>query len=384
MKKYFLYLTFLFLYSCSNNKSNIDYDCKTINVDLDITNQKEFTDFFELKNIIKLETSSNHLIGQISKVISYKNKFYLQNSSPFQGVFIFDTTGTLISDLKQTGKGPGEFVFISDISVNKYSDQLEVYDRGKQKFIQYDLLGNYLNEFKFDFYFNSFYSISENIKAITVANEKVEFNSQTYNSNFYIIKDLNKIIYNDLPIIFEDLNLFQNNFSQYQDSALLYMPLDNYIYNITMDYKLMPRYFIDFGDRNLNMKNINTKDMYKIIPQIRESDAATFISGYWEFNSHIVFRFLYQKKLNLCYYDKVKNKSFVFNDLGNTLFSSFLNEPIFIMNNELSFLINAQTVIDFFNDKKNIKFKEKFKRLYEKSLELDELSNPLILSFSYK
>ena len=63
-------------------------------------------------------------------------------------VFIFEHNGKFLSKIKSIGKGPGEYIHISDIDINEKDQELYILDWDGGKICNYDLKGNFLRDIK--------------------------------------------------------------------------------------------------------------------------------------------------------------------------------------------------------------------------------------------
>ena len=139
MKYSLLFLLILFI-SCNQQKSGNVFE--TIEIDLD---DKELicseSAAFDSCSIVQLEVTENSLLGDIAKVVCIKDRIYILSMMD-PTLFIFDKSGKFISKLN-TGKGPGEIIFVSDIVV--HNDTLLILDNYRV-IKSYDLDGNYIEE----------------------------------------------------------------------------------------------------------------------------------------------------------------------------------------------------------------------------------------------
>lgn len=107
-----------------------------------------FDHFYHLKEVIPLETTDSSVMGDIMKVISAKGRIFV---APWNGksIFIFDRSGKYLSRIDKEGRGPGEYLKISDFMVTEEPEEIVVYAReGKLNFYDWD--GNFLRDSKQD------------------------------------------------------------------------------------------------------------------------------------------------------------------------------------------------------------------------------------------
>ena len=82
------------------------------------------------------------VMGVPKRVIGYNNKFYIQEEK-FDRVFILDESGKCINKIANKGRGPKEYLSISNIDINKVTDELVIVDGLSNRLFLYDLDGNF-------------------------------------------------------------------------------------------------------------------------------------------------------------------------------------------------------------------------------------------------
>lgn len=136
---------------CSNRKVSSD----TMKRSLDNEPQKivvsnilesfPFDELIDSVRYIPLQSIKGDIfIGNIEKVISLNDRFYVLDTKTARGLFCFDMNGRHLFSLNQRGNGPGEFVSISDFDVNEDLKQIYVYDEGNGRMSLFNLDGDYL------------------------------------------------------------------------------------------------------------------------------------------------------------------------------------------------------------------------------------------------
>jgi len=134
MKNLFLALfAILILFcSCSNNTGNTPIiDVKAALGKGVIRNASEF-----IKDIryIPLETGPNSMVGNIVKVIVEDNKIYISDNRGV--VSIFDMNGRLLNTLNKRGRGPKEYLRITDYTVSPIGSMFILSER--DGIVEYD------------------------------------------------------------------------------------------------------------------------------------------------------------------------------------------------------------------------------------------------------
>ncbi len=135
MKKKLVLISILFiLISCESDRFNKSKNLIDIHFD-EIPIYKKDTSVVKKIRYIPLETDKDVLITQIDKILFVNEHFYILDS-PQKTIFIFDNKGSFINRIHRIGKGPGEYVKITDFDIDK-NNCIYVYDNISSKILKY-------------------------------------------------------------------------------------------------------------------------------------------------------------------------------------------------------------------------------------------------------
>lgn len=124
----FCFLNLVFL-SCTNNKSNklLFENIETIeNIDTLITQVR----YVPLKGI------GDEYLGSIDRIVYRGGKIYVLDVLVSQKIMVFDSNGFFLYQINRKGKGPGEYLSITDFDVDS-NGNVYVFDNGSLKLIKY-------------------------------------------------------------------------------------------------------------------------------------------------------------------------------------------------------------------------------------------------------
>jgi len=93
---------------------------------------------------IRLKTPAGIAVGNIYSSVTTLSKLVIADET--SSVFIFSNTGEYISHFNHLGRGPGEYISISDIAYNERNQQIAIANDGGKKIMLYDQQGNCINE----------------------------------------------------------------------------------------------------------------------------------------------------------------------------------------------------------------------------------------------
>ncbi|WP_280751868.1 MULTISPECIES: 6-bladed beta-propeller [unclassified Parabacteroides] len=136
---------------------NVPLDTKVIKVDL--ANEYKGVKFPKTNNfmrVLRLEDNDEHPIGQVSKVIADNKKIYLLDKLKANALFVYSQEGLLLHVIDKKGQGPGEFSRPDDFDVEKKTGNIIIMDASQKKFIVYSPKGEFIREFKYDFFASKF------------------------------------------------------------------------------------------------------------------------------------------------------------------------------------------------------------------------------------
>lgn len=111
-----------------------------------IKSSSEFKDIFVSVDSIELKVDKTHLIGQIKSVKFFDNGNIVVCDDVGHNLLLFSKKGDFLRTIGGIGKGPGEFIRLSDIDVDA-DDNLLVLDNALCRVLKYNSNGDFLNSF---------------------------------------------------------------------------------------------------------------------------------------------------------------------------------------------------------------------------------------------
>lgn len=148
---YFLVLVFLLFNSCDRNKrhqikleSNID--TKIVKFDDISPTTIQASSILDSLEFIILNSDKAGFIYDIDKVILHNNEIYVLDSRQHM-ILVFDSEGTFLRKIAKLGRGPGEYPFLSDFTLQNNT----ILILNRDIVYKYDLLGNFIESITLDF-----------------------------------------------------------------------------------------------------------------------------------------------------------------------------------------------------------------------------------------
>jgi hypothetical protein len=100
--------------------------------------------FKSVKSVI-LESSENSILGSISSLQTHKDLIIILDKVVSKGIFVFDKSGKYLYKIGRNGPGPGEFIEVSDFTLDTQNEKIFVLDNQRQLINVFHLLtGDYV------------------------------------------------------------------------------------------------------------------------------------------------------------------------------------------------------------------------------------------------
>jgi len=292
----FVLMSISLLYSCrSQNSSKVE---NIIKIDNSLFREISFDQLVDQVSFTPLETNATTLIGSTQKLELYKEDLFLMDGFSSNSVFIFNNEGKLINKISSNGKGPGEYVQLWDIAIDRFNEELLIVDRGGKKILHFDTNGNYKHETALDFYPESIGFVDSNTYLFKTFDKKDPIIITTNNEggNKKIIKRW-----------FVEFNLqLWNQFSCFDNEQKFILYLNDTIFKAEKS-NCLPHYIVNFSDLTMdNTKLMEMKDWANINHRIGyvPKQLAGGIDLFCENDNILIIRF--QRKGNSCIYIKLK------------------------------------------------------------------------------
>ena len=125
--KFLIVILFCFVYSCKINGSELSKR-DSILIDIDVTKENvvNYSDYFRTAKTIILETKKESLIGSITKCIAFDEKLFILDAYVAKALLVFDIDGKFIQQIGNIGRGPGEYQYIKDFTINEENKELYI------------------------------------------------------------------------------------------------------------------------------------------------------------------------------------------------------------------------------------------------------------------
>ncbi len=382
IKKYIFLLVIIALLSCNKNNEFIENsNCSNVTIhDIKKYNILKYSDLFDSIRLVKLETSDQCLIGNINRIVNYKNKFYILDRQIAKALFVFNDCGKFCGRIGKIGKGPGEYINPDYFHIDPISEEILIYDRFKNEIISYNINGNFKNTQKLKNRIDAFSTINSEYLALYF--------------NYYGNEDIKNLPKHNLHIInrkgkvqFESFNRsdskipnieYSNSFFCNEEDVLFNPSFENRIFAIDSN-RISVKYRFDFGSKSISNEFLESivksekskKDVYEKI----ENSEKVYIHSFLETNNYLVLTVSIKKVLCNIFYSKItgvlKYANVYLNDMYGIIPGSHNLYRSSSENTILSYFIPSDVPLDYYKQllKKELEEKDYIREEYLRNIE---------------
>jgi len=376
-----LIVTLIVFCLCRCSKEEIEGDVLSIKLDYshNTDNSELLTDdYFNNRQIIKLETTDESFISQISRLIIFDDKYFIFDHRTFS-IHIFDKTGKFLYKIKRIGRGPGEYIQLTDFTIDAINKNIVLLCDIPNCIIYLDIEGNFIKQEKkkqYDHYLSS--DNNALYFASFLMDEKdsyINVKNGNSHSEFLPIDEylINKDFYGPHPNIVKSDNIY------------FFKAYDNCVYELR-ENNVFQKYIIDFGNKSIDKSFVEENVLEDILIHSSENDLICRINDFRESDDYIVFttwpytKIVIYNKLNKTL--KLTSK-FYDPEIGLNLYNFIGHDG---SGRNMIFVVSSTTFInDLINNKnKKIEKSKLFLEMREIAANMDENENPILFSYGLK
>lgn len=341
MKRYSGFAIYLFitLLSCGDNidKVAVSNEIFVLDNKLQSINTSEFIEDIQF---IPLQTVSEGLLGEITKIIKTGDKYFILDSEVAKKIFVFDLMGNFLYTIGTPGRGPGEFMNPTDFCIDEDRGFLVIVDP-YFKLIKTDLEGNFIMEKSLPQdcrYIDEVMSFEGFIYASTGLN--------TLNERKYKIirfdNDLNPVgwllPYSD-PLPFQPE--FNSNF-HINGNELFFIGSYNYVFYRLYNNEFVPYYLLNFSGKEVQINEIDLAGTFR--------KNKSFIMGRLVSGTNLIYTWIWDEgKFYNGFFIKESNEWIVTSNIIND--SHFFSPPMAYKDGRFISTINSVVFDELFPQK---------------------------------
>lgn len=308
-----LVIMWLLMVACTQSQPRAPHPIESIPVELEKAITLDLSFPFEKITYTLLSNADSFLIGDVDKIKISENNLYLITSNR---VLCFDIqNGSPLFHLSHQGKGPGEYLSLSDIWIDPTSRAIELLDRNGKKIQRYTSQGVWLSEIKIPTSPFAFYKFSAN-DYLLYHNNQISDKSDCLLIHYAASTE--KIKESFFPIDKQLGNYFfvleATNFSPNAEGGCSFFTCSSRIlFRITTNWKAIPLYILDFGKNQPPEAFLqrNYIDIADFATQAAQKGYVYFITNLTENKTHLFFSFKKEQKDYWGIYTKKNKKLFI-------------------------------------------------------------------------
>ena len=231
------------LFGCSRVKDEELY----IDIDVKKLSSRTFDDYIDHVELLQLEMHQEALIRSVSKVVDYNGFLFIQNST--RGLYVFDSQGKYVRSIGAIGVGPGEFLYIADFQINRFTGNIEILEPlGKVKI--FSIEGEYLGYYGTRFQEVSYFKLLDE--------DRVLFSHNSMVPTLNIYSRFKDSIVKSFFDFSEDFSIFRplrtdSHYYLFDKEVMVHHGYTNTIYRLDGDTLIPVRNF-DFGIETFNIE----------------------------------------------------------------------------------------------------------------------------------
>lgn len=294
---------FVLIISCQP-KEKVKRDIEQVTIAFEFESKYKTESLFDLIEIIPLPDEP--LLGKVQKILFSKDRWYLLDQSA-QNIKIYEKSGRYLSSFGTKGGGPGEYSYLSDISIK--GDTIFLVDEQSFRYFFFSLAGQYLGERQQEFYTDELDFLGSKEVAYSPSNITLADTRSVHDDMTLVISSGDQVMsYFPYRDNHDDVGL-PEMISIYKDSIYYLQPLANQLHLLDAGVDHKSTFFLDFGNNNWPFSSEEIAEMAtdEVEAIFRESEVLTVLHGLAFSNHHF---FLTALKTKARYIDEAGREDF--------------------------------------------------------------------------
>lgn len=279
-----------------------------------------YSDIYDSLLFVKLETTSEALVGRVSKVEVLKDGSFLIFDNANAGIFVFSSNGTFSNCIGHRGNGEKEYLTPEDVVYDLYNDEVIVWDYNKMHLMFFHTNGEYIRKIKLPWRIGTLQVLDKEHLAVFM-NHRDDID-HGYGCNIKVLDRNGVLLSEGLPYN-EQLGAFRpackTAFSTYNNMLYCNPPYSSVIYEVKKD-SVFPRYSLDFGNHAIPKEWFGHMDNREMNKRLRKNPDLAYCVLFHETANYFLLNIVKDKLVNMGLYPKQGNGegqciSFLFNDM---------------------------------------------------------------------
>jgi hypothetical protein len=307
LKYHFLFFISITFFSCEDKKVAENGNKTEETHIIDLTSLKKEDEALsppvQSVNLLPIKMDTSHLIAHIDKIFYHQHKLFVIDSK-MKSINVLDTLGNFLYKIGNIGEGPGEYVSIHGITMNKEKEELLLFSMEKRKMIKYALDGRFLEEKDIPLFIYDF---------LVLPNEEViaylNYNGVEKNNHNLLMLDKNYNIQEKrFPFNYKDYLSFSfsGGISPINDGFLYASALSDTIFQYSSK-QFFPKYILKFEGQEIPSEyKVSASKKMDFIR--RNLGVVSYINnGFVKLNQFLFLPYNEKSKLKFLIYDEYKH-----------------------------------------------------------------------------
>jgi len=326
-----------------------DYQVISVNFEDYLYSESMSEKILSSTHFVQLETNENCLIGEIKEIVVLPERIFVLDEDKSRAVFIFDAQGKWINTISRYGRGPDEYMEVTNIFFDDDAQLLNLVCRFDQKIMMFDINGELVRQQKLPGLFKQVAKTNFGY----VANAKTNKAPPQLTSSVIWLSTDFKIQHQAFPISDEWHGISINSateFAEYRNELYYFPSLSNYVYRLTRD-SLVTAYKYDFGRQNFP-EDWKTPDCFVPPMRINIWDRQRHISGletFKETDQYLICVVLFDGSYKIVFYCKTSETVETFYLLSNPFALVDFGKVSKITDNYIITIVDAESVLEVMN-----------------------------------
>lgn len=326
--KYLALLLIFFVFISCNNKNSLKKNYSTIDFENSISKDLYLSEISDSLRFILLEYDKENLVGNI---INYKiTKDYIFIVDAQQKLFVFDKDGKLISTIFFRGRGPAEYNYIEDFTIDPDQNHVFILDPSSFKILKYTINGEFIKNFPIKFGNAAHISYLDDDKYCIYQSSRFSadnFNLFITDSSFNTISEIS--YHGERDFVKSLPYLMTIQWYSFSNNVFYKEAFQDTIFKINSGGNIKPHILLDFGDKSMPEKYFTSTKYYQMgsdnfyqLTNILESDKYIFLEIYYENKRNY---YLYEKEESGTLYKLDTDQFFINDDVDLNFWPSFID-----------------------------------------------------------
>jgi hypothetical protein len=381
---FFCYIVAIFL-GCKTDKKDTTkiLDSSEFDIPLkekDLNAIKKFTDFFCAPQILSLKTPDSIFISSVSKIIFYKNRFFLLDKK-FSNLTCFDKNGNFLMQYGRIGLGAKEFKAITDFDIDSVKNQVVIFSNEDESLYYYLLDNGAFIKKKYIGFYGGAFALLPFDQIMLYARYTINKKILGYN---IIVIDSNKNIVNKFLPFNSKFSPFGWSFTGFLNKSNNQIYFTDAFNDSVFSYQNKQFSVVTHIDINSDSIQTNRLDHKKLFTSkiILDSSTSYLRNNFFKNDSYVIFNYQFEKRTKVAIYQIKDEKLFVITTKNADDPLLFLTEnPLYLnTDNTVVFAISPDDILNL--KQKNLKMFEKLPNEIKNSFYQTRLTSNFYLLIS--